>query len=877
MHKKTLEDLAFYRIREEIAGNCASEEGKAELLRREPLTSGKKELMDELKKLGSQWQKAIQSKNPIRLQPWNEIASFLKALKAEGSTLEKDQLHSLMIFAKSALDIYSSIKTASKEIAMKNLADKTEKLPYSELQQTVNAISRILDNDGNLKDIPIIREIKQKIASINAEINSALKKYTSDPSMNQVLSSNVPAFKADRQVLAVKSSQRLKVPGIVHEVSGSGQTMFIEPEEVVRKNNELIQEEFHLAQETRKIFTELTAQIHPHFEQLKWALKIMTELDATYAAARWGAANRGIYALDTDEETAPELLQARHPLLGEKAVPIDIKFLKGKNILIITGPNTGGKTVTIKTFALFSMMNQAGFPLPAAEGTRLPVFDSIFADIGDEQSIDESLSTFSAHMKNIAAAVKHADEKSLVLLDELGSGTDPQEGGAIAMATLDALIEKKSFVLVTTHHGILKNYGYTNEFCVNASAEFDTDTLSPTYRLVMGVPGESHALDIAKRSGLPSATVNKAKSYMTNQQADVSTLIRGLTEKHAEVARLEKEFRQTEKELKDRIFRFEQKEIKMRQWENELKEREQRSESRFLRETRSQLENLVREIREGELTKEKTQKVRRFIDDLTEDVNLQYEDIELEKEKIEEDKKELEKRIEEDARKSNSIEYEIAENGMKIIKSSESKSKSTKKTKRRLSNREALATAQNTYSAEEVLAMSPKQKKQKADAPRVFEEGAEVLTRATKMRGTLVREEKSGVWLVQLGNLRMSFKEKDLMLLGQPNITAKPDYTVELSGGESGENAVFTKEDSSPKFELRLLGMYADDAIKALQRQLDLCVMQNFKNFSVIHGKGNGILQQAVQDFLSHYPGVKNFHFARPEDGGFGKTYVEMM
>ena len=214
---------------------------------------------------------------------------------------------------------------------------------------------------------------------------------------------------------------------------------------------------------------------------------------------------------------------------------------------------------------------------------------------------------------------------------------------------------------------------------------------------------------------------------------------------------------------------------------------------------------------------------------------------------------------------------------MKILKSSESKSKSTKNTKRRLSNREALLTAQNTYTEEEVNAMSPKQKKAKESLPKVFEEGAEVLTRTSKMRGTIVRQESKGVWLVQLGNIRMSFKEKDLLLLGQPNITAKSDYTVELSGGGDGENAIFQKEDSSPKFELRLLGMYTDEAIKALQRQLDLCVMQNFKNFSVIHGKGNGILQQAVQDFLSHYPGVKNFYFARPEDGGFGKTYVEML
>ncbi len=878
MHRKTLEDLAFYRIREKISGYCVSEEGKNQLLKREPLTNEKKDEIDRLKNLSAQWQRAITSKEPVSLRSWQEIFSFLRTLKAEGSTLELSQMAAILSFCNSALDIYSTIKTASKQLAIKDLSDLTEKLPFSELQQSVNFISRIVDTDGTMKDIPALREIRAKISSIQAEINSALKKYTSDTSLNDALESNVPAFRADRQVIAVKASQRNRISGIVHEVSASGRTLYIEPEDVVRKNNELIQEEFHLQQETRKVLTDLTASIHPFYHQLKYALQLMSLLDETYAAARWGSENLCVYALDTDKELAPELLQARHPLLGDKAVPIDIKFLPGKNILIITGPNTGGKTVTIKTFALFSMLNQAGFPLPAAEGTRLPVFDSIFADIGDEQSIDQSLSTFSAHMKNIAAAVKHANNNSLVLLDELGSGTDPQEGGAIAMAALDALIEKHSFVLVTTHHGILKNYGYTNKFCVNASAEFDDSTLSPTYRLLMGVPGESHALDIAKRSGLPAATVTKAKSYINNQQADVSTLIKGLTLKHAELARREQEFVQTEKSLKDKLFRFEQKEIRLRQKENELKERDHQNESRFLRETRKTLENLVRELREGEITREKTLKVRKFINDLTEDIDEHELSLEEEREQIEEAQKDLDKRIE-DSHKESLL---VTENGMKISSIKEgSHSASKKSTRKKLSNKEALASAKATYSDEEILALKPKQKKSPARPAPQFIEGAEVLAGKARTRGVLVREEKSGVWTVQLGSMRMSFKQKDLVLLGVPETSQanKANYSVELAKDFDDENSIFTKSGGSqtPQFELRLLGMREEEAIKVLQKQLDLCAMQNFRNFSIIHGKGNGILQQAVQDYLSNYPGVKNFYFANPEDGGFGKTYVEMM
>lgn len=858
MHRRTLEELDYYRIRDAIAGRCVSEEGKYKLSKREPFTSENMEDVSRYKSLSSQWQTAIRSKNPIHLHGWLPLYPFIKLLKAEGTTLEHEQHYALMGFCDSALDLYSSVKTASTELSLKSLLDLCETLPYSTLQQVYSIISRILDKDGNLKDIPSLREIKAKIASIKAEINSALRKFTSDTSLNSVLESNVPAFRADRQVLAVKANMRNKISGIVHEVSGSGQTLFIEPDEVVRKNNELIQEEFHLQQETRKIFTELTSQIHPYYEELKSALETMTLFDVTYAAASWGAENFSSYAFDVRENEAPLLLQARHPLLGEKAVPIDIKFLAGKNILIITGPNTGGKTVTLKTFALLSMLNQSGFPIPAAEGTRLPFFDSIFADIGDEQSIDQSLSTFSAHMKNIAAAVKHADSKSLVLLDELGSGTDPQEGGAIAMATLDALIEKHAFVLVTTHHGILKNYGYTNEFCVNASAEFDTTTLSPTYHLLMGVPGESHALDIAKRSGLPGSTVQKAKSYINNQQADVSTLIKGLTQKHAELEKRVKEFENRESSQKDKILKLEQKELRLKMKENELKERESRSESRFLRETRSQLENLVRELREGEITREKTLKMRKFINDLTEDVELQELSLEEEKEALEAQQKALEEKIE--------AETVIAENGMKISKASENRTASNKKTKKRLSNKEALANAKQTYTDEEVFNLASPVKNKKP-VKLEFKEGATVLAGSSRTKGTLLRKEKEGVWSVQLGSLRMSLKEKDMQLVSPGGIVQSADYSVELNTTDSN---------GSPAFELRLLGMRAEEAVKALQRQLDLCCMTNFKSFSVVHGTGSGVLQQVVQDCLSNYPGVRNFYYARPEDGGFGKTYVEM-
>ena len=866
-HQKTLEDLAYFRIRDSIAGFCAGEESRELLKTKLPLTQTDK--IEELKTLSREWERILNAKTNAAIKGWEPVHSFLKFLKVEGTTLEQNQIFAVFQFVNSALSAEEAINLASKTLSVKHLLSLCQTMSLSELRAVQNEISRVLDKDGQLKDLPALREIRANIARIHAEIAGALKKYTSDSSLSSVLASNVPAFRADRQVLAVKANQRTRISGIVHEVSSSGQTIFIEPDEVVRKNNELIQEEFHLQSETRKIFTELTAKIAPYAENIRTSLKILIKLDQTCASARWGIQNSCTYALscvqDDGSTLPPALIEARHPLLGEKAVPIDMKFLDGKTVLIITGPNTGGKTVSLKTFALFALLNQTGFPLPAKEGTRLPVFNSLFADIGDEQSIDQSLSTFSAHMKNIAAAVKRADEKSLVLLDELGSGTDPQEGGAIGMAVLDQLIEAKAFVLVTTHHGILKNYGYTNDSCINASVDFDSSTLSPNYRLLMGVPGESHALDIAKRSGLLAATVEKAKSYIKSEQADVSTLIKGLTEKHAQAAKLEKEAKSRERLLAEKELKFQQKMLRLQERELEIKEREQRESGIFVSETRKKLENLVRTLREGEITREKTLSVKQFLSELTGQVEESEKSLEEEKLRLEKQKAELEEKI-----RNESVR---AENGMLISKAGSKHEKtSSKKSRKKLSNTEALALAKNTYTQEEADKLSALAgssfvtKMREFTGPLEFAEGAEVLHRLTKTRGTLINMTKKGVWSVQLGSIRMEVKEKDLELVKPSSV--KATVSVELAADAAGQ--------AKPVFELRLLGMREEEAIKALARQLDLCQIHSFKNFSIIHGKGNGILQQSVQNYLAQYPAVKDFHYASPEDGGFGKTYVEL-
>ncbi|MCR5614309.1 endonuclease MutS2 [Treponema sp.] len=846
MNKKTLEELDYYRIKETIAGYCVSQEGKTDILEREPFTDYKS--YNELKELSREWSKALGSTRAITISSWPQIKQLFGILKTSGARLDLDELYALGLFCLSWKKITDSIKSNSLDLGLKKLAGVVAQMP--DLSDVSKIIFSVINNDGELKDLPQLREIRRNIAAIKAEIDSLIHKYTIDTNLSGALESTVPALRANRQVLAVKSSQRGAIKGIVHEVSQTGRTVYIEPDDVVKRNNDLIQEEFRLQEEIKKVLIETTARLADYREAFEQNLPKMILLDTTCAAAKWGNENHCCYALSCGEEILaknpqdksakepPLLLGARHPLLKEKAVPIDIRFMTGKNVLIITGPNTGGKTVTLKTFALFSLLNQTGFPVPALEGTRLPMFNDIYCDIGDEQSLDQALSTFSGHMKNVADALEHATEKSLVLLDELGSGTDPLEGSAIAMAALDILIERGSFVLVTTHHGVLKNYGYTNASCVNASVEFNPDTLSPTYRLIMGVPGESHALDIAKRNGLSDEAIQKAKSYIQTEQADISALIKGLNEKHKEADELIQSFKAKEEKIYLKEQKTNSREQNIKRREHDLKIAENKKELSFLKESRKRLENLVRELKEGEITREKTLAVKAFISDLTESIENHSQILEAEERNLD--------------------KYDKRAQAKKLASQNGGQS--------------------GAPSSDNAVAKSAFDKTQVK-----FEPGMEVFAGSSRTRGTLIKEERRGMWSVQFGNLKMSVKEKDLTIAPKSDAALKPSVVVDLAEPESVKSKFADFAPSlggvptdHPVFELRLLGMRVEEALKLLERQLDLCAMQGFKEFSVIHGKGTGALQQAVQDYLANYPGIADFHFARPEDGGSGKTYVTM-
>jgi DNA mismatch repair protein MutS2 len=805
--EKTLRLLEYGEIMKAVAENARSGEAAAELREEGPRFDPAEAA--EVKALVWAALERISSGDEEPGGDFPPLAPLLPKLGVEGASLDIEEAWSLGVFILRGEALKKWLAGAGKGGV---LEDRIARLP--DCSAVSREIFRVIDREGKLRDLPEFRAIKKRLQSLGAELEAAAARYTGNEENRKMLQSPVPTQRDGRMVLAVKANFRGRVRGIVHEVSATGQTIFVEPGEVVEKNNEILMENRRLAAEIHRVLREMTGKIAESREALGEFHRGIIDLERLRAKARYSRGLGGRFAGTAGEGPGSgglTLKQARHPLLGGRAVPIDLDMDGRTRTVIITGPNTGGKTVALKTVGLFALMNQTGLALPAAEGTVLPVFDGVYADIGDEQSISQSLSTFSAHMTNIAGIAGAATEKSLVLLDELGSGTDPEEGSAIALAILDYLTEKKARLIATTHHGILKNYGYTREGVENASVEFDGRTLSPTYRIVMGVPGESRALDIAGRNGLPPGIVEKARTYLDEERSDVSALIRGLRDRRRELDAAAEKSRAEEIRLREERRRSDLRELRLRQKEAEINAGALGSLRRLLEESRKKLENLVRELREGELDREKTAGVKKFLRDLA--LTVEAEDRALEEEA----------RLLAGERRRIEAEYGEAPAGQ-------------------------------------------------SGGGGPIGPGMEVLAGERRRRGRVIRQDRKGAaasggektWLVEIGSLKMSFPEAEL---------------IPLPPGD-GQNprpaGAWAAEVSAPpaQFEITLLGKRLPEALELLGRQIDAAVLSDLKNFSVVHGKGDGILQRGVHEYLKNAPAVADYYFSRPEQGGFGRTEV---
>ena len=479
------------------------------------------------------------------------------------------------------------------------------------------AIGACIGQEGQVLDeaSPELARLRARMRTLHNRIRERLEAILRSAALRPALQESLITVRNGRQVVPVKQEHKGMIPGIVHDTSASGATVFVEPLAVVELNNELQETRAQEEREVERILRHLSAQVGAEAEGLETGLTVLAELDLALAKARLAQSMRAV-APKLNEEGWIHIIGGRHPLLPGPVVPIDVWLGREARILVITGPNTGGKTVTLKTVGLFGLMAQAGLYVPAEPGTELPVVSGIYADIGDEQSIQQSLSTFSSHMSNIVRILRSVDERSLVLLDELGAGTDPAEGAALAMAILDFLLAVGARVVATTHYSELKAYVHSRPGMQNASVEFDPITLAPTYRLIMGLPGRSNALEIAARLGLPEEVLERARGRLNRQDVRVDDLIRNLEETRRQAeAELERarSLRQENERLQAQL-RAAQEELAARRQGMLEKAREEarRVVAAARREADAILEELRRQQREGGL--EQARLVRRRLE-----------------------------------------------------------------------------------------------------------------------------------------------------------------------------------------------------------------------------------------------------------------------
>lgn len=546
MNKRVLRILEFEKIKEELKKHAASSLGKekAENL----LPSYQFDVVVKWQEETDEAAKVIRLKGQAPLGGIFDIRPSLKRAQIGGD-----------LSASELLDIASTIY-GGRQIKnfIEGMVEDGVELPilssYTEQLITLTDLERkiknCIDDHGHVMDgaSDKLRSIRQTLRSAESRIREKLENMTRSSNAQKMLSDAIITIRNDRFVIPVKQEYRSAYGGIVHDQSASGATLFIEPQAVVDLNNTLQEARAKEKQEIDRILHELTLSVAEDAESMLHNVKILTEIDFMFAKALYSSKMKASKP-KMNKEGRIRLLKARHPLIDIKqVVPNDIILGEDYSAIVITGPNTGGKTVTLKTLGLLTLMAQAGLQIPALDGSEMTVFSSVFADIGDEQSIEQSLSTFSSHMTNIVEILKRVDSNSLVLFDELGAGTDPQEGAALAIAILDDVYSKGAKVVATTHYPELKAYGYNRSGVINASVEFDVETLSPTYRLLLGVPGRSNAFEISKRLGLSQHVIENAKGYVSQETNKVENMIASLEESKKQA---EEEWSEAEEIRKD--------------------------------------------------------------------------------------------------------------------------------------------------------------------------------------------------------------------------------------------------------------------------------------------------------------------------------------
>ncbi len=666
-------------------------------------------------------------------------------------------------------------------------------VPNKFLEETITSAiiseEEIADNAS-----PLLADIRRKIRAQEGKVREQLGKFTHNTNYSKYLQDNIITMRNGRYVVPVKNEYRSEIPGLVHDSSASGATIFIEPMPVVEANNQIRLLKNQEQDEIDRILAELSATVGSFANSIKQSYECAVELNVIFAKAQL-AYTMNASVPEMNDEGIIELRSARHPLIDKKkVVPVDIQLGKDFDTIVITGPNTGGKTVSIKTIGLLSLMAMCGLMLPVNDRSKISVFTKVLADIGDEQSIEQSLSTFSSHMTNIINILKEADDTSLVLIDELGAGTDPVEGAALAISILEQLRNQGAKIASTTHYAELKAYALQTHGVTNGSCEFDVQSLRPTYRLLIGVPGRSNAFAISQRLGLSDSIIEHAQELVSTENT----------------------------RFEDVVDRLEQSRKKMEDEHNEALKIRAAADREL--EKAKQMKAEIQTMREKEMENAKAQALRITEQAKREAYQLLNELEELRKQQAKE------KDAAEMARRARAA----VKKGIDAIDS-------------------AADPIIGTLDADEDYVL-----------PRPLKIGDAVIIADIGNEATVVTlKDKKGLVTVQMGTMKTRVKEEKLRLIEKKKKETVGKRTVATGKMESRMNM-------SAKTSLDLRGMTVDEGLLELDRYIDHALRMGIGEFTVIHGKGTGVLRSAVREYLKKSTFVKSHRlgtFGEGEDG----------
>ena len=834
--------IGFDEIRRMLAGHCLSTLGQEKVGQMQFMTD--LHLLRERQEQTREFLQILEGEEEFPVQDFYDVRPAIRRIRVEGTYLDENELFDLKRSLATLIAIVQFLNKGDEEEtdggtegyhgpypALHRLAEGVAVFP-----QIVRRIDGILDRYGKIKDSASaeLLRIRRELASVEGSISRTLHGILRDAQQSGIVDKDVaPTMRDGRLVIPVAPALKRKIKGIVHDESATGRTVFIEPAEVVEANNRIRELEGEERREIIRILQEFTAGIRPYHQELLDSYGFLAEIDFIHAKA--GLA-RQFDAIPPDLKGTPliDWTLARHPLLylslkrhGKKIVPLDIELNSRQRILIISGPNAGGKSVCLKTVGLIQYMMQCGLPAPIGENSRTGIFGSIFIDIGDEQSIEDDLSTYSSHLLNMKNMMKACNGTSLLLIDEFGSGTEPQIGGAIAEAVLKRFNQKRTFGVITTHYQNLKHFAEDHEGVVNGAMLYDRQHMQALFQLQIGNPGSSFAVEIARKIGLPEEVIADASEIVGKEYINADKYLQDIVRDKRYWETKRQTIHQREKEMEKAIARYEEEISELQRSRKEILGKAKEEAEQLLKASNAKIEGTIRAIREAQAEKERTRDARQELNEFK--AAVEEFDRTQEDEKIARKMQQLQERRKRQAERKEKKAAEAA--------------------RRKDGTTTAAATDE-----------------------RPLQPGDTVRIKGQTTVGT-IEEIGDKTAIVTFGMMRTNVKADRLERADPPSRKETTEAATYVS--RQTQDAVYQKK-LNFRQDIDVRGMRGEEALNAITYFIDDAILLGVSRVRILHGTGSGILRTLIRQYLATVPGVRDFKDEHVQFGGAGITVVDL-